>query len=159
MILCVSLFQIINTINMVPDQKPFILIAASVADAAAINSNGTKTFLSNGNTFFINGKATLLNGLRKLSNPASWLLIFLVNTLNKFCLCSKDLIILIIYFLSLFVSVIPEAFKKILISENVSKAAAKVLLFSSISKAVFIAETIMSLFLTIFYSLFLFLSF
>ena len=50
-----------------------------VADAAAFNSNGTKTLLANGvSTFFINGKAIVMNGLRKLRNPPSGQLVFLV---------------------------------------------------------------------------------
>ena len=50
----------------------FFLIAASVAEAAAVNSNGTKTPLANGvRTFFINLKATHVNIARKLSNPPS----------------------------------------------------------------------------------------
>ena len=36
-----------------PDPNIFLWIAASVADAAAVNPNGNKTFLANGvNTFF-----------------------------------------------------------------------------------------------------------
>ena len=56
-----------------------------VADAAAVNSNGTKTLLANGvSIFFINGKAIVINGLRKLRNP-SWQLVFLV-VLRKYFL-------------------------------------------------------------------------
>ena len=41
-------------------------------------------------------------------NPSSWLVIFLVNPFNKTPLFSKDLITLIISFISFYVRVIPE---------------------------------------------------
>ena len=49
----------------------FILIAAYIADAAAVNPNGTKMLLENCViTFFINGKPIDINCLRKLRNPS-----------------------------------------------------------------------------------------
>ena len=66
------------------DPKLFVWIAASVADAVPVNPNGTKTLLANIiNTFFINIKPAVINGLRKLRNPPSWLVIFLVVPFNK----------------------------------------------------------------------------
>ena len=54
-------------------------MAASIAEAAAVNPKGTKTLLTNGmSTVFINGKPNDINGLRKLENLPSWLVIFLV---------------------------------------------------------------------------------
>ena len=38
-------------------------MAASVADATAINPNGTKTFLANCVSIFTNGKPTFIDGL------------------------------------------------------------------------------------------------
>ena len=84
-------------------------IAASVADATAVNSNGKKTYLANDvSNVFINSKAIVINELRKLRNPPSWLVIYLVVSFNKFPLFSKDLITLIISFMSLLVNVIPK---------------------------------------------------
>ena len=60
-------------------------------------------------TFFINGKAVVINGLRKLSDPPSWLVIFLVVPFSKIPLFSKDLITFTISFISLFVNVIQES--------------------------------------------------
>ena len=55
-----------------PHSKNFFLIALSVADAAAVNPNGTKTLLVNSiSLFFINGKAVVINGLTKLRNTPS----------------------------------------------------------------------------------------
>ena len=73
-------------------------MAASVAEAGAVNSKGTKMLLANGvNTFFINGKPTDINGLRKLRNPLPWLVMFLVVSFKNMLLFSKDLITFIIY--------------------------------------------------------------
>ena len=84
-------------------------IVASVADIAADNPNGSKTFLANGiSTLFINGKPAVINVLRKFNNPLSLLVIFVVIPFNKIPLFSKDLITFIISFISLFVRVIPE---------------------------------------------------
>ena len=57
---------------------------------------------------FINGKPAIINGLRKFKNPPSWQVIFVVVSFIKIPLFSKDLITFIIYFISLFVRVIPE---------------------------------------------------
>ena len=59
-------------------------------------------------TIFINGKPAIINGLRKFKNPPSWQVIFVVVSFIKIPLFSKDLITFIIYFISLFVRVIPE---------------------------------------------------
>ena len=46
-----------------PDPKVLFWIAASVAEAAAVNPIDTKTLLANGvSTFFINGKAVVIDG-------------------------------------------------------------------------------------------------
>ena len=66
------LISSLETINaVVPGRNIFLWIAASVADAAAINPNGTKRFLANDfNTFFIKGNAVFSNGLKNLPiNP------------------------------------------------------------------------------------------
>ena len=49
----------------------YFSIAATVTDAAAVNSNGIKTLLANGlNTVFIKGKPFLSNGpKRQPKNP------------------------------------------------------------------------------------------
>ena len=48
----------------------FLCIPTSAADAAVVNSNGSKTFLINGLAeFFKNGKAIVVNDLRKFRNP------------------------------------------------------------------------------------------
>ena len=46
MTLFISLFEIINIV--LPDPNIFLWIAASVADAGAVNPNGIKTLLANG---------------------------------------------------------------------------------------------------------------
>ena len=47
-------------------------MAASVAEAAAVNPEGTRTLLANNlSKFLIHGKPTDINGLRKLTNPPS----------------------------------------------------------------------------------------
>ena len=46
MISFISLLEIINVV--LPDPNIFLRIAASVADAAAVNSNGAKMLLANG---------------------------------------------------------------------------------------------------------------
>ena len=80
-------------------------MVASVAEAAAVTPNDNKTLLANGvSTFFINGNLAVINGLRKLRNISSWLVIFLVVPFNKIHLFSKDLIIFIVVFISLFVN-------------------------------------------------------
>ena len=87
----------------------FFLIAVSVADAAAaVNTNGSKTLLANGvNTFFIKGKLTGINGLKKLRNPSSQILTFVVGFFNTIHIFFKDPINFVISFTSLFISVIP----------------------------------------------------
>ena len=60
-------------------------------------------------TFFINGKAVVINGLRKLRDPPSWLVIFLVVPFSKIPLFPKDLITVTVSFISLFVNVIQES--------------------------------------------------
>ena len=61
MISSISSFKIINVI--IPEPKIFFWIAASVADAAAVNANGIKTLSANGqSTFFIKGKPGFSNG-------------------------------------------------------------------------------------------------
>ena len=78
-----------------PDPKIFFWIDVSLADAVAINHNGTKTFLANDmSTFSINGKRTDLNGIRNSRKRTFCLLIFLLVTLNEIPLFSKDLITL-----------------------------------------------------------------
>ena len=53
------------------------MLAASVAEATAVNPHGTKTLLANVvSIFFINGKPAVVNGIRKLTNSPSLLLIF-----------------------------------------------------------------------------------
>ena len=87
----------------------FFWIAAFVANIAVDKPNGIKTLSANGvSTFFINGKPTVINGRKKLRNPPSCLIIYVVASFNK--IFSEDLIILIISFISLFVKVVPSPF-------------------------------------------------
>ena len=45
-------------------------MVASVAEATAVNPNGTKTLLAIGvSTFSINGRPAVINGLKNLRNP------------------------------------------------------------------------------------------
>ena len=89
---------------VIPDPKIFFWIAVFVADAAAVNSNGKKMILANGlSTFFINDKSAAISCLRKLINPPSRLLLFLVVPFYKIALFSKDLINFMRSFISLFV--------------------------------------------------------
>ena len=101
----ISLFAIINAI--VPDPWIFFWIAASVADAAAVNNNRIKTFLANGgSTFFINGKPAVINGLIDSRNPPLWLVIFLVVSFNKISLFLKDICTFIIYFIFILYAIV-----------------------------------------------------
>ena len=59
-------------------------------------------------TFFINGIPTNIKGSRKLRNPPSSLVFFLVVYFKKTPLFSKGVIIFIIYFIWLFISINPE---------------------------------------------------
>ena len=52
-------FQIINVI--VPERCFFFLIPASIAEAAAVISNGAKIFFAKETVTFINGSVNLLN--------------------------------------------------------------------------------------------------
>ena len=58
--------------------------------------------------FFINGKPAVINDLRKLRNPPSRLVIFVVVPFNKIPLFSTKLITFIISFIPLFVRCITE---------------------------------------------------
>ena len=103
-----SNFSIENSYLVISDPKVFFWIAASVADATAVNLNGIRTPLAKVvSTYFINGKPLLINWVNKLSDPPSWLLFFLVVLFNKIHPFSKELIILISFF-RLFISIIPE---------------------------------------------------
>ena len=75
-------------------------MAVSVSETAAVNHKVTKILLSDEvTTFLINGKPTYINGLRKLRNPPSWIIIFLVVPFNKILLFSKHAIYDIFYFI------------------------------------------------------------
>ena len=90
------------------DQKKLFSIASSVAETAAIKAKGTKTVLANGvNTHFIDWSRHH-NDLKKLRNSPSWLAIFSVVPFNKITPFPKDLIALMISFITLFVIIIPE---------------------------------------------------
>ena len=60
--------------NVVSDPKSFFWIAASVADPAPVNHNGTKALLlSSVSTFFINGNPTdYLIVQESFGNPTFW---------------------------------------------------------------------------------------
>ena len=59
MISFISSFEIINVV--IPDSNIFLCIAASVADAIAVDSNGMKMLVANGlSTFLIKGKPVLI---------------------------------------------------------------------------------------------------
>ena len=97
-----------KSINPTRNYPDIIELHNCIADAAAIDLNGIKTFLANVvSTFFINGKPAVINGLTKLRNPSSWPVIFLIVPVNKIPLISKDLITFIITFISFFIRVIP----------------------------------------------------
>ena len=55
----ISSFEIIKVVF--PDPNIFLCIPASAADAAAVNTNGDKTFFAKGTAIFINELAKLLN--------------------------------------------------------------------------------------------------
>ena len=69
MISFISLLEIINVV--LPDPNIFLRIAASVADAAAVNPNGIKMLLANGvSTFSINGTLIFSNVSKNIrKNP------------------------------------------------------------------------------------------
>ena len=62
---------------LVLDPKIFYFLAASVADLAALNLNGTKTLLPNGlSTFTIKGKPDFSNGPKSLlKNPSNCIIL------------------------------------------------------------------------------------
>ena len=66
--------EIINFV--VPDPKISLWMAASVADAAAVNSNGIKALLAKGcNTFFIKGNPVFSSCPKRLpKNPPDCLI-------------------------------------------------------------------------------------
>ena len=65
MISFISSLEIVNV--AVPDTNIFLLIAASVADAAAVNLNGIKTLIVNGlSTYPIKGNQVFLVKVRKV---------------------------------------------------------------------------------------------
>ena len=65
MISSISSLEIIYVV--IPDPKSFFWIAASVADAAAVNPNGIKSLLASVfSTFFIKWKSVFSNGLWNL---------------------------------------------------------------------------------------------
>ena len=77
MISFISSFEIINVVT--PDPNIFLWIAASVADAAAVNPNGIKRLLASGlSTFFIKGNPVFSKGPKSL----------LKNPLDYFTLCN-----------------------------------------------------------------------
>ena len=79
---------------------------------------------------FVNGKPTVINGLRKLRNPPSWLVMFLVVSFNKMLLFCKNLVTCIISFISLFARVIPEPMFFYLFSNNIKSCIyIKIILF------------------------------
>ena len=105
MISSIFLFETINAV--VSDPNIFFEIAASVAEAVAVNPKSTKTLLANDlSTFLINGKAVVIDR-ENLKNPLYWLLSFLVVCFNRIPLFSKDLILSFISFISLSISVSP----------------------------------------------------
>ena len=56
-----SIFSLEIIYVVIPDPKSFFWLAASVADAAAVNPNGIKTLLASVfSTFFIKGKSVLV---------------------------------------------------------------------------------------------------
>ena len=60
-------FKIVNVV--LSDPNIFLRMSASVADAAAVDPNGIKTFLANAfNTFFIKGNPGFSNGPKRLPN-------------------------------------------------------------------------------------------
>ena len=68
-----SSFEAINVVYFAKPEgcisctKIFFWVAESVPEAAAVNTNGNKTFFANGlSTFFIKGKPVFSNGLRSL---------------------------------------------------------------------------------------------
>ena len=69
MILSISSFEIINV--AISDPKMLFWITATVADAAAVNTNGIKTLLADGlSTFFNKGKPAFSNSSTSLpKNP------------------------------------------------------------------------------------------
>ena len=73
-----SIFSLEIIYVATPDPKNFFWIAASVADAAAVNPNGIKTLLASVfSTFFIKGKSVFSNGLRNLlKNSLDCLILF-----------------------------------------------------------------------------------
>ena len=96
-----------KSINPTRNYSDIIELYTCIADAAAVNLNEIKTFLANVvSTFFINGKPSVINGLRKLRNPSSWPVVFLIVPVNKIPLISKELITFIITFISFFIRVI-----------------------------------------------------
>ena len=74
MISFISSFEIISVVT--PELNIFLWIAASVADAAAVNPNGIKTLLASGlSTFPIKSNPVFSNGSKSLPKNSSYCLI------------------------------------------------------------------------------------
>ena len=67
----ISSFEIIKVV--VPEPCIFFWIPASIAEAAAVISNGTKTFYAKGIATFINGTANL--PIIDPKNPPNWIVL------------------------------------------------------------------------------------
>ena len=81
----ISSFEIINAVvqgarseGRAPHPNHFLCIAASVADAAAVNLNGTEALSASGlSTFFIKGNPAFSNGRKSLpKNPPDCPILF-----------------------------------------------------------------------------------
>ena len=80
MISFISSLEIINVVK--PDPNIFLEIAASVADAAAVNPNGIITLLANGlSTFPIKGNPVFSNGPKSLPKLLLIVLFYVIEFL------------------------------------------------------------------------------
>ena len=85
-----------NANAVLPDSNIFLWTAVSVADVAAVNSNGIKTLLANGlSTFLIKTKPVFINSPRSLpKNPPDYRILYnwvLDNSVLADELFAKDL--------------------------------------------------------------------
>ena len=105
MISSISSFKIINV--LIPESKNFIWITLLVADVAAFNPNGIKTFLANGLSIsFVKGKPVCRIGHRNLPEipphiPILWNWVFdnfiLGDELFRRALRILDIFVLVIH--------------------------------------------------------------
>ena len=118
MISLISSLEIINVV--LPDPNILLLVAASVADADAVNPNGSETLLANClSTFHVKGNPVFSNGPKRLPKNPPDCSILCTWVFDDFLLAKE-----------LFVKVLRSFETRVLVNNNLSGK-----LFSSLESA------------------------